>query len=664
MLVCALTIVMLTETQIKGSFPRLSFLTAFSPAGSERRGVAATQFLLIGLPFSDNFPQHSSRMGCGMVQGDTMKTRFLATLVFVIFIMMAPRLHAVRAKKSSSDYGFGGQYSSQVFGNPPIQYAHGAIATAGQTVEVCNDTDSQCADSHAFIYAFQLPDGDPGTITSITLTVDGQDGALFAQSPTWGVITCADPPGDGSPAPCSDPKALLTACAETTTVTEAGIGTSTYSQTWTFAGCPPFVAGQKLAIFLSLCTPWNTCADSQDNPSPVIDYQGGAGILVSVGVSRPAQFVAAPPCRLVDTRLIGGPIWGGTSRDFIVPDLGGCNVPPTATAYSLNVTAIPRGKGLGFLTVWPTGEGQPVTSTLNSQDGRGKANAAIVPAGDQDSISVYVSDTSDLVLDIDGYFEPPSDSTLAFYPLPPCRVADTRSNKYPKGLGPPTLGYQEKRELPILSSDCFAGIPNTAQAYSFNVTVVPPPGTKQPLGFLTVWPAGTDQPVVSTLNNPAATAVANAAIVGAGQNGDIDVYASDPTDLVIDIDGYFATPGQGGLSLYAVYPCRVLDTRGPGGNGPPFSGTLTVDVLGSPCAPSSQAQAYVFNATVVPKSSLSFLTLWPDGLSQPIVSTLNAFDGAVASNMAIVPAGNQGKIDAYATDLTQLILDISGYFAP
>ena len=70
------------------------------------------------------------------------------------------------------------------------------------------------------------------------------------------------------------------------------------------------------------------------------------------------------------------------------------------------------------------------------------------------------------------------------------------------------------------------------------------------------------------------------------------------------------------------------------------------------------------NATVVPSVVLGFLTLWPDGVSQPYVSTLNSWDGAIASNMAIVPAGNHGKIDAYGSNLAQLILDISGYFAP
>ena len=55
--------------------------------------------------------------------------------------------------------------------------------------------------------------------------------------------------------------------------------------------------------------------------------------------------------------------------------------------------------------------------------------------------------------------------------------------------------------------------------------------------------------------------MANAAIVPAGTGGDITVFASNDTDLVIDINGYFAPAGPGGLSLYPVAPCRVIDTR-------------------------------------------------------------------------------------------------------
>lgn len=36
---------------------------------------------------------------------------------------------------------------------------------------------------------------------------------------------------------------------------------------------------------------------------------------------------------------------------------------------------------------------------------------------------------------------------------------------------------------------------------------------------------------------------------------------------------------------------------------------------------------------------------------------------AITSNMAVVPNDN-GKTDAFASGVTQLILDINGYFAP
>ncbi len=182
------------------------------------------------------------------------------------------------------------------------------------------------------------------------------------------------------------------------------------------------------------------------------------------------------------------------------------------------------------------------------------------------------------------------------------------------------------------------------------------------LDYLTVWPKGETQPVVSTLNDNTGTIVANAAIVPAGSQNATAFYAhSNSTNLLVDVNGYFAAPGTGGLSLYPVTPCRVLDTRQ--NNGKPFSGEKTVNVVGSACAPPSNAAAYVFNATVVPPGPMLYLTLWPDGEQQPTVSTLNAADGFITSNMAIVPTTN-GSIDAYAAALTQLILDISGYFAP
>jgi len=376
-------------------------------------------------------------------------------------------------------------------------------------------------------------------------------------------------------------------------------------------------------------------------------------------VVSPVQFVPVTPCRLVDTRQTGTPIQGGTWQSFTVPQLGSCNIPATAAAYSLNVTVVPRGV-LSYVTIWPAGKTLPLVSTMNSFDGRVKANAAIVPAGSAGAVSVFASDTTDLVLDINGYFTGPGSQTLAFYPLAPCRVIDTRNDN--GDLGGPSLGGGQTRNFPVTESSCLQGISN-AQAYSFNFTAVPTrQNPNQPLGYLTVWPQGGSQPTVSTLNNPTATVVANAAIVPAGTAGGISVFASNNTDFLVDINGYFAAPGTGGLSFYPVAPCRVLDTRYVG-SGNPISGLYPVSVATSVCAPPSSAQAYVLNATVVPPGALGYLTLWPDGQNQPTVSTLNALDGLVTSNMAIVPTTN-GSIDAYASNLTQLVLDISSYFAP
>ena len=209
------------------------------------------------------------------------------------------------------------------------------------------------------------------------------------------------------------------------------------------------------------------------------------------------QFSSVTPCRLIDTRQTNDPIQGGTSQNFTIPQLGGCNIPASASAYSLNVTVVPHGS-LGYLTVWPAGLAQPLTSTMNSRDGRTKASAVIVQAGTSDAISIYASNTTDVMLDINGYFSAPGAETYQYYPLTPCRVIDTRNADGPLA-GPPLIGGQE-RDFSVEVSTC---IPSgmDIQAYSFNVTVVPYP-SGQPLRYLTVWPQGETQPHGFDLEQP------------------------------------------------------------------------------------------------------------------------------------------------------------------
>ncbi len=475
----------------------------------------------------------------------------------------------------------------------------------------------------------------------------------------------------------------LTIGGQTLTVTQSP-GACSYALSANSVGLAATAGDGSVNITTNGCgwtatsnAPWLTLtAATQGNASGPVAFQVAANdtfssrtgtftiggqtltVIQAAGFGSPSvglRFVPVTPCRVADTRGTDGPLLsGGTTRDFAIPQ-SACGIPANAQAYSVNFTVVPVDT-LTYLTVFPTGQPQPVASTLNSFDGRVKANAAIVPAGTNGAVSVFASDDTQLIIDINGYFVPAStDPALAFYPLTPCRLVDTRGAAGP--LSAPALSAQQERIFPVLMSTC--QVPTAAKAYSLNYTVIP----KEPLGYLTTFPTGQTRPVVSTLNAPTGSVTANAAIVPAGDNGDISVYVTNSAELIIDINGYFAPPASGGLSLYNLAPCRVYDSRTQTG-AQPIVDSMAVNVAGSACNAPASAQSYIFNTTVLPTHSLSFLTLWPHGTGgQPNASALNAPDGTVTSNMAIVPT-TDGSISAFASQSTQLILDIFGYFAP
>ena len=347
-------------------------------------------------------------------------------------------------------------------------------------------------------------------------------------------------------------------------------------------------------------------------------------VTVSGGGSAPAtasdtavltgglEFYAITPCRAVDTRAtqdmtgaFGPPSLAAYSaRSFPILS-SSCGIPANAQAYSLNVTVVPSGP-LSFLSIWPSNQSYPGVSTINSSDGSTLANAAIVPAGTDSggSITVVAGNPTDLILDVNGYFAPPG-SGLLFYPVTQCRVVDTRAAGSETGAdGPPSLAAYSSRNFPI-AGNC--GIPSSAQAFSLNFTVVP----SGPLSFLSTWPTGQSYPGVSTLNSTEGTMIANSAIVPAGTGGAITVVAGNPTDLMIDAGGYFASPASGGLSFYPVTPCRMVDTRTGQGKtgafGPPSlvaNTSRSFPLLTAGCNIPSTAQVYALNVTVVPPGPL------------------------------------------------------------
>ena len=297
----------------------------------------------------------------------------------------------------------------------------------------------------------------------------------------------------------------------------------------------------------------------------------------------------------------------------------------------------------------------PLAATLNSYDGRVKGNAAIIAAGIDGAMNVYASEATDFILDINGYFVPAAttSSSLEFYPVPPCRVADTRNAAGP--LGGPSISGGSTRSFPVQSSSC--GIPPSAQAYSLSIAAVP----RAALGYLTAWASGQNSAECFHAQCAHRYSYRQRCHRGCGQRRRCLDLCDGHHRCGHRCERLLCAAGDGWIVVLPVTePCRVIDTRLGSG---PFDGTMVVPITGSSnCAPPAGAQAYVLNATVVPAGSLSYLTLWADGTPQPNVSTLNSCDGAITSNMAIV-SNTSGTIDAYATSSTDLIFDIFGYFA-
>lgn len=120
----------------------------------------------------------------------------------------------------------------------------------------------------------------------------------------------------------------------------------------------------------------------------------------------------------------------------------------------------------------------------------------------------------------------------SYYPLTPCRVADTRGAAGTDGG--PALGQGETRNFTVKGR---CSVPTTAKAVTLNLTITGATAG----GFLTIWPAGQARPNVSAIDFNAGDTLANGAIVGlAASTPDLAVYNNTGSvHVIIDITGYF-----------------------------------------------------------------------------------------------------------------------------
>jgi len=390
-----------------------------------------------------------------------------------------------------------------------------------------------------------------------------------------------------------------------------------------------------------------------------------------------ALFHALDPARIIDTRppplRVGpsGPWVGAVGREVQVGGVGG--VPSSATAVVLNVTVTGGSANGDYLTIWPTGTPRPTASSINFNSDQTIANQVTVKLGTGGSaagkVSIYnAGGTVDVILDVNGYYDgtPGGDG---FTSLPPVRIIDSRPP--PSRVGPlsPWVG-SVSQDVQVTGG--LSGIPADADAVVLNVTAT---GGTANGDYLTIWPAGTVRPTVSSLNVGIGQTIPNAVTVklGTGSNaGKISIFNAGGTqNVIVDVAGYFKAGT--GKAFYPEPPARIIDSRptplrvGPLG---PWNGSVTQDVAatGGISGVPLTADSVVLNVTSTGGTvDGDYFSIWPSGQTQPTVSSLNFNAGETIANAVTVKLGtapNAGKISVYnAGGVVNAIIDVAGFYA-
>jgi lipoprotein-anchoring transpeptidase ErfK/SrfK len=189
--------------------------------------------------------------------------------------------------------------------------------------------------------------------------------------------------------------------------------------------------------------------------------------------------------------------------------------------------------------------------------------------------------------------------------------------------------------------------------------------------YLTAFPTGEAQPLVSNLNWARGETVANSVIVPVGTDGSVSFFNDlGNTDLVVDLEGYFAPESSGTTagSYVPLHPGRIADTRT--GSGEPNAGdalgagsALNIQVTGAGGVPSSGVTSALLNVTVTDTTAPSFLTVYPQGTIMPTASNLNWTAGDTVANRVVVPVSASGQISVF-NDFgnADVVVDVNGYF--
>jgi len=384
----------------------------------------------------------------------------------------------------------------------------------------------------------------------------------------------------------------------------------------------------------------------------------GATLLSGVaGAAEPGAsfFEAVEQRRLCDTRARpGAPAGYGYQRlgeKWIrVGILDQSGVPSDATAAVLSVTAVSVGAGWNFVTVFPSGEAMPDTSSVNlSADDGAVANLVTMKLGGG-AVDLVSYAGCDLIVDLIGVYRPTATAVrsgrLVAFPSA-VRALDTRS-----GAQPAVGSISQVNLNGLVPADAIAVVGNLTAVNS----AVP--------GFVTAFPRGTSVPDTSNLNVGAGDTRAVGVITrigsAAGAVG-VDLYNFCGGHLLFDVVGYITGSSSGNATdglFVPITPTRMLDTRRNKMRS--WHGGTTQFSLPAPI--DTRAQAVAMNLTVTATVDAGFFTLYAAQTPRREVSNLNVTgSGKTVANNAICRISTAG-VACYSYGAAHIICDVTGWY--
>lgn len=378
--------------------------------------------------------------------------------------------------------------------------------------------------------------------------------------------------------------------------------------------------------------------ESRDSDGDGIGDNGDVGVRVT-------------PANELQLQIIGRTFLSGSET---------LTVPGDATAAFLNVTVV-NPSGSGFVTVWPCGVPRPIAANVNYVAGDIVPNGVIAPIGADGKVCFFSSASTDLVIDVSGWFIGES-----FVGATPKRLVDTRIATGTPTAARITPSQPLRIKVTDITVETASGVsttvPSQVSAVALNVVSVSPASS----GYFTVYPCDVDLPVSANLNYERDQIVGNGVVAPVSAEGEVCLFTFATSHVVVDLSGWFV----GGFT--GATPKRLVDTRIR--NGAPNGrlgarNTLEVPVHGEVLSVSgtsailpSSATAVALNVVAVNPSESGYMTAYPCGVSQPNTANLNYLRNDIVGNNVIAPVGANGSVCLFTLNPSDLVVDISGWF--